>query len=88
MPFDLNPFPVASNRHAIWEMLVRKDVGGFVAQDWKIFAPSFKFEGFCGTASCRGRRFQKQPWHRNFDLDQLAVPAKLVVIKPRRKKSG
>ncbi|MBY3390251.1 hypothetical protein [Rhizobium laguerreae] len=49
MPFDLNPFPVASNRHAIWEMLVRKDVGGFVAQDWKIFAPSFKFEGFCGT---------------------------------------
>ncbi|MBB3137687.1 hypothetical protein FHS26_005452 [Rhizobium pisi] len=33
MPFDLNPFPVASNRHSIWEMLVRKDVGGFVAQD-------------------------------------------------------
>ncbi|MFW8642822.1 hypothetical protein ACOJBO_08855 [Rhizobium beringeri] len=46
--FDLNPFPVASNRHTIWEMVVRKQVGGFVAQDWKIFAPSFKFEGFCG----------------------------------------
>ncbi|TBY68759.1 hypothetical protein E0H51_31900 [Rhizobium leguminosarum bv. viciae] len=59
MPFDLNPFPVASNRHAIWEMLVRKDVGGVVAQDWKIFAPSFKFEGLCGTASCRGRRYPK-----------------------------
>lgn len=48
MPFDVNPFPVASDRHAIWEMLVRKDVDGFVAQDWTIFAPSFKFEGFCG----------------------------------------
>ncbi|NKM22772.1 hypothetical protein GFM01_34600 [Rhizobium laguerreae] len=45
--------------HAIWEMLVRKDGGGFVAQDWKIFAPSFKFEGFWGTTSCRGRRYPK-----------------------------
>ncbi|MFL5014189.1 hypothetical protein [Rhizobium sp.] len=44
-PFELNLFAVASNRHAIWEVLVRQDVGGFVAQDWKLFAPSFKFEG-------------------------------------------
>jgi hypothetical protein len=48
MPFDVNPFPADTDRHAIWEMLVRKDVDGFVAQDWTIFAPSFKFDGFCG----------------------------------------
>ncbi|UXN57681.1 hypothetical protein [Phyllobacterium zundukense] len=48
MPFDLNPFPADTDHHAIWEMLVRKDVDGFVAQDWSIFAPSFKFDGFCG----------------------------------------
>jgi len=48
MSFDVNPFPADSDRHAIWEMLVRKDVDGFLAQDWTIFAPSFKFDGFCG----------------------------------------
>ncbi|MGR9244162.1 hypothetical protein ACU8OH_36220 (plasmid) [Rhizobium leguminosarum] len=48
MPFDVNPFPLDTDRHAIWEMLVRKDVDGFVAQDWTVFAPSFKFDGFCG----------------------------------------
>jgi hypothetical protein len=32
--------------------------------------------------------FQKQPGHANFDLDQIAIPAKLIIIKPRWKKSG
>ncbi|MBB4116935.1 hypothetical protein FHT80_006316 [Rhizobium sp. BK226] len=48
MPFDVNPFHADTDRYAIWEMLVRKDVDGFVAQDWTVFAPSFKFDGFCG----------------------------------------
>ncbi len=48
MPCDVNPFDADADRHAIWEMLVRKDVDGFVAQDWAVFAPSFKFDGFCG----------------------------------------
>ncbi|AHF87978.1 hypothetical protein RLEG3_02550 (plasmid) [Rhizobium leguminosarum bv. trifolii WSM1689] len=48
MPCDVNPFDADADRHAIWEMLVRKDVDGFVAQDWTVFAPSFKFDGFCG----------------------------------------
>ncbi|WP_033047921.1 hypothetical protein [Sinorhizobium meliloti] len=29
-------------------MLVRKDVDGFVAQDWSVFGGSFKHDGFCG----------------------------------------
>ncbi|MBB4293798.1 hypothetical protein GGE16_005892 [Rhizobium leguminosarum] len=33
MPFDVNPFHADTDRYAIWEMLVRKDVDGFVAQD-------------------------------------------------------
>jgi hypothetical protein len=46
---DINPFPFSDgDRHAIWEMLVRKDIDGFVAQDWSIFANCFKYDGFAG----------------------------------------
>ncbi|MBB5538838.1 hypothetical protein [Rhizobium giardinii] len=49
MAYDTNPFaPSDQERHAIWEMLVRKDVDGFVNEDWSIFANSFKYDGFCG----------------------------------------
>ncbi|ODR92908.1 hypothetical protein [Sinorhizobium alkalisoli] len=48
MPHDINPFPAETDHHAIWEMLVRKDVDGFVGQDWSIFAQCFKQDGFCG----------------------------------------
>jgi hypothetical protein len=49
MTYDTNPFVQAeADRHAIWEMLVRKDIDGFVAGDWSIFADSFKYNGFAG----------------------------------------
>ncbi|MBB4276474.1 hypothetical protein [Rhizobium mongolense] len=49
MAYDTNPFaPSDQDRHAIWEMLVRKDVDGFVNEDWSIFGGSFKSDGFCG----------------------------------------
>ncbi|MBY3137131.1 hypothetical protein [Rhizobium laguerreae] len=63
MPFDLKPFPVASYRRAIWEMLVRKDVHGLASRQ-----P-------LPTTAMAGK----------LDLDQSAVPAKLIIIKPRRK---
>jgi hypothetical protein len=53
MSFDANPFQPETDNHAIWEMLVRKDVEGFVAEDWSILAPSFKTEGFCGLDAKR-----------------------------------
>jgi enamine deaminase RidA (YjgF/YER057c/UK114 family) len=45
---DTNPFPPADEaRHAIWEMLVRRDIEAFVAGDWeahfKDFAPDIFF---------------------------------------------
>ncbi|GGE15011.1 hypothetical protein GCM10011390_37650 [Aureimonas endophytica] len=49
MPFDANPFPLEdADRHAIWEMLVRQDIDGFVARDWSIFASCFRADGFLG----------------------------------------
>lgn len=49
MPFDANPFPPSDpDRHAIWEMLVRRDIEGFLACDWSIFADCFRAEGFLG----------------------------------------
>jgi len=45
---DSNPFPSADEaRHAIWEMLVRRDINAFVAGDWdahfRDFAPDIFF---------------------------------------------
>ena len=49
MTHDTNPFTQAEpEKRAIWEMLVRKDIDGFVAGDWSIFADCFKYDGFCG----------------------------------------
>jgi hypothetical protein len=49
MSHDSNPFPPSDqDRYMIWEMLVRKDVEGFVNEDWSAFGRSFKHDGFCG----------------------------------------
>ncbi|AHG50225.1 hypothetical protein RLEG12_01065 (plasmid) [Rhizobium leguminosarum bv. trifolii CB782] len=49
MSHDSNPFSSSDqDRHEIWEMLVRKDVDGFVNEDWSDFGRSFKNNGFCG----------------------------------------
>ncbi len=47
---DENPFrPKADpDRHAIWEMLVRLDIEGFVACDWSDFGARFRSDGFLG----------------------------------------
>ncbi|WP_245275602.1 hypothetical protein [Mesorhizobium sp. LNHC229A00] len=49
MSHDSNPFPSSDqDKHAIWEMLVREDVDGFVNEDWSVFGKSFRRGGFCG----------------------------------------
>jgi len=49
MAHDANPFsPIEADKHAIWDMLVRKDIDGFVAGDWSIFADCFVGRGFIG----------------------------------------
>ncbi|NGO51691.1 hypothetical protein [Allomesorhizobium camelthorni] len=43
-----NPFADDPDRHAIWEMLVRRDIDAFVAADWAMVAGDFDEERFLG----------------------------------------
>lgn len=52
-PFK-NPFPAAdSARHAIWEMLVPRDIDAFLAADWAMVENDFVEEGFIGISGNR-----------------------------------
>lgn len=44
-----NPFEKGSDRHAIWEMLVERDIAAFLASDWDAVADDFIEEGFMGV---------------------------------------
>ncbi|TBA35021.1 hypothetical protein [Rhizobium ruizarguesonis] len=46
-PFK-NPFPSDSAGHAIWEMLVSRDIDAFLAADWSMVEHDFVEEGFIG----------------------------------------
>jgi enamine deaminase RidA (YjgF/YER057c/UK114 family) len=41
-----NPFPADADRREIWDMLVRRDIGAFVAGDWSLTAPDFDEAAF------------------------------------------
>ena len=44
-PFK-NPFPASdAARHAIWEMLVPRDIDAFLAADWSMVAGDFVEDG-------------------------------------------
>jgi reactive intermediate/imine deaminase len=43
-----NPFASRSDRHAIWELLVRRDIEAFVAADWSQVADTFQENEFVG----------------------------------------
>ena len=60
-----NPFPNDPDRHALWEMLVTRDVAAFVAQDWEQIAGDFIESGFWGLDA----RFRANP-----DAWQLSFP--------------
>jgi hypothetical protein len=46
---DRNPFPPAdADRHAIWEVLVRRDSEFFLGDDWRQVAGDYVAEGFLG----------------------------------------
>ncbi|NVD42383.1 hypothetical protein HT585_26280 [Ensifer sp. HO-A22] len=47
-PF-LNPFPSSDTaRHAIWEMLVPRDIDAFLSADWSMVSGDFVEDGFIG----------------------------------------
>ncbi|WP_431324546.1 hypothetical protein [Rhizobium sp. YTU87027] len=65
-PFK-NPFPVSDvARHAIWEMLVPRDIDAFLAADWSLVEDDFVEEGFIGIDG------RKQP---SPDKWRLAFPS-------------
>ncbi len=44
-----NPFPASDTaRHAIWTMLVPRDIDAFLAADWSLVADDFIEDGFIG----------------------------------------
>lgn len=52
-PFQ-NPFSASdAARHQIWEMLVTRDIGAFLAADWSLVAADFIEEGFIGIDAKR-----------------------------------
>lgn len=49
-----NPFPESDGaRHAIWDMLVARDIDAFLAADWSMVADDFIEEGFIGISGNR-----------------------------------
>ena len=49
-----NPFdPADAAQHAIWDMLVPRDIDAFLAADWSMVAEDFVAEGFVGIDARR-----------------------------------
>ena len=48
MVHSVSPFPHDAERHAIWEMLVPRDIAAFVKADWSMVAGDFVNHGFMG----------------------------------------
>lgn len=68
-PF-LNPFPSSDTaRHAIWEMLVPRDIDAFLSADWSMVSGDFVEEGFIGID---GRR-QTNPDNWRLTFPSLAA---------------
>jgi hypothetical protein len=62
---SVNPFADDAERHAIWEMLMRRDFVAFVSQDWSMVDPDFLPDEFYAVDG------RKQP---NPDDWQLRFP--------------
>ena len=65
MAHDTNPFPEGSDRHTLWDMLVRRDIDAFLGQDWPMVEDDFARDRFLGLHA----RFRDNPDHW-----QLAFP--------------
>lgn len=50
MTYEVNPFPPSDkDRHAIWDMLVQRDIDAFLAQDWSMVETDFIASEFFGV---------------------------------------
>ena len=53
MALQTNPFEKDADRHAIWEMLVARDIRAFVNADWNLVADDFVASGFVGVQASK-----------------------------------
>lgn len=92
MTFDKNPFPAGdADRHALWEMLVRRDIDAFLAQDWGSVEDDFIAESFFGMhahflndADAWRLQFPRLEIYRDEWLRQAAETAKTAFAEPLR----
>ncbi len=92
MDHERNPFPEAdADRHALWEMLVRRDIDAFLSQDWSMVSGDFATDRFFGMHG----HFRNNPdsWRLDFPrleiyrdewLRQAAETAKVEFAHPLR----
>ena len=51
---ETNPFPASdADRHAIWEMLVRRDSDFFLTSDWSLVSDDYLDDRFIGIAAAK-----------------------------------
>ena len=89
--YDENPFQLSdSDRHELWEMLVRRDIDAFLAVDWPMIEGDFVHAGFFGIDGCKSIDTDKwkptfpsvnayrDEWLRQaLDMQKVAVPGEV-----------
>lgn len=92
MIYDKNPFPEGdADRHALWEMLVRRDFDAFLTQDWSLVADDFAEDRFFGMhahflndADSWRLQFPDLQSYRDEWLRQAKETATLTLAEPLR----
>lgn len=92
MDFEKNPFPEADpDRHALWEMLVRRDIDAFMAKDWSMVEDDFIADSFFGMhahfladADAWRLQFPRLEIYRDEWLSQAKETAKVTFAEPLR----
>jgi hypothetical protein len=91
MTYDTNPFPRDPDRNHIWEMLVRRDIDAFLAQDWSMVEGDFIADGFIGLHARKsenpdtwGIAFPTLSAYRDEWLRQAAATAGTKFAEPVR----
>ena len=91
MPFDTNPFPDDPERHALWEMLVRRDIEAYLKADWPAVEGDFLAESFFGLSGLKSANpdewrmiFPRLDDYRDRWLSQARLSAATAYAEPRR----
>ena len=91
MSADTNPFPNDPDRHALWEMLVRRDIEAFLRADWTAVADDFIATHFFGLGGAKSSNpddwrmlFPRLEDYRDRWLSQARLSAETSYAEPRR----